>query len=171
MNRFLNEVKLLALIFLYSIACICRAENTSSFFIAAAKDDGISSMTQSLDVNTHEVSMLFDFGHKSEGPDAHFSIILSDHEKQYFVSIKFVKSEDGNTRVAIKSEGYASQYITLGKSKRVSVVLSKLNTSQLGINITGQTTEFKIIDLLFNVERLKFWLKGGELNMYYLLKR
>jgi len=168
--------KLITLSFIFFVSyCFINLaygeENTSSFFIAAAKNDDISSITQSLHSNTNEVSMLFDFGKKSQSKKTRFSIILSDHDKKHIVSIQLIKNEDGEVGVVIKGPGQRIPFTNLGKSKRLSVVLSELTTNQLGITIKGQRNEYQVIDLPFNVERLNFWLKGGELNMYYMITR
>ncbi|MDT0604328.1 hypothetical protein [Thalassotalea castellviae] len=171
MSNIINILRAIPFIFALFINLAYGEETTSSFFIAEANNDDISSITQPLNSNTNEVSMLFDFGKKSESKQPRFSIILSDHEKKHIVSIQFIRNEEGVTSLAIKDVGQQLPLSNLGKSKRLSVVLSELTTNQLGIHVKGEKNIHQVIDLPFNAQQLKFWLKGGELNMYYMITR
>lgn len=171
MFKITNIVKVITCVCTLFINLAYAEEATSSFFVAAANNDDISSITQSVNSHVNEVSMLFDFGSQSQSQQPRFSIILSDHEKKHIVSIQFIKNEEDVTGVAIKGVEQRIPLSKLGKSKRLSVVLSELKANQLGITIKGQSNMYQVIALPFNVEQIKFWVKGGELNMYYLIMR
>lgn len=171
MDKKTNILKAIAFISALFTNLTNAEESTSSFFIGEAKNDEVSSITQPLNSHVNEVSMLFDFGNKSKNQQPCFSIILFDYEKTHFVSIKFIKNKEGATGAEIKGLGQRIPLSNLGISKRLSVTLSELKTNQLGITIKGQSSEYQVIELPFNVEQIKFWAKGGELNMYYLIMR